>query len=65
MNEVIEKLIWILYLIGTIVVGGLVIYGLIYLIVEADIRRSNRCVENGGAVVTDKAGYFDRCIYGG
>lgn len=65
MNEVIETIIWILYLIGILVVGGLVIYGLIYLIVEADIRRSNICIENGGIVVVDSVGYFDRCIYGG
>lgn len=65
MNEVIEKLIWILYLIGTIVVGCLVIYGIFYLMIKIDIERSNECIENGGTVVTDKAGYFDRCIYGG
>lgn len=62
MNEVIETIIWILYLIGTLAVGYLVIYWLFNLIVEDDIRRSNKCVENGGIVVTDSAGYFESCI---
>lgn len=64
-NSFIEKIIWGLYLIGTIVVGGLIVYGIMYLFAWIDVRYSNKCIENGGIVVTDKVGYFESCIYGG
>ena len=38
---------------------------LIYIANEVSIRRSNKCIENGGIVVTDTIGYFESCIYGG
>ena len=64
-NSFIDKLIWVTYLIGTITIVGLVVYGIMYFFAWIDVRYSNKCIENGGIVIADKFGYFDRCIYGG
>lgn len=38
---------------------------IMYIADEISIRQSNKCIENGGTVVTDTAGYFESCVYGG
>lgn len=35
---------------------------IMYIADEISIRQSNKCIENGGIVVTDSAGYFESCI---
>lgn len=47
---------------ATIMLGALVIVGIIYMNDEISIKRSNLCIESGGTVVTDSAGYFESCI---
>ena len=47
---------------ATIMLGALVIVGIIYMNDEISIKRSNLCIESGGIVVTDSAGYFESCI---
>lgn len=45
-----------------IMLGYLVIVTIIYINDEISLRRSALCIENGGIVVTDTAGYFESCI---
>lgn len=47
---------------ATIMLGALVIVGIIYMNDEISIKRSNLCIESGGTVVIDSAGYFESCI---
>ena len=36
-----------------------------YLIYKFYDNEAQKCIENGGTVVTNSGGLFDKCIYGG
>ena len=50
-------------LVLVIFIGG--IGGMFYLIYKFYDNEAQKCIENGGTVVTNSGGIFDKCIYGG
>ncbi len=55
-----EKIIKILSIILTFIVLLPIMLGLTYFI----NFNKNKCIENGGKVITDTYGLYDKCIYG-
>ena len=46
-----------------IYIGALI--GMFYLLYKFYDNEAQKCIENGGTVVTNSGGLFDKCIYGG
>lgn len=48
---------------SAIFIGGII--GMFYMIYIFYDNEAQKCIENGGTVVTNSGGLFDKCIYGG
>lgn len=58
MSNIIVSLLVLAIFIGAII-------GMFYLLYKFYDNEAQRCIENGGTVVTNSGGLFDKCIYGG
>lgn len=58
MSNIIGFLLVLVIFIGAII-------GMIYLLYKFYDNEAQKCIENGGTVVTNSGGLFDKCIYGG